>query len=95
MLKGGGKRREKFGLKADRREILGGEEKIKEKKRTEIQAKCHQNIAKFKMLRFSFKGGSFAFLFLFFSPFYPKFLDVVVGWGDFPWEPWTSQYKKR
>lgn len=39
------------------------------------------------MFRFSFKGGSFAFLFLFFFPFYPKFLDVVWGISltvDFP-----------
>lgn len=84
MLKGGGKRREKFGLKADRREILGGEEKIKEKK----GQKSKQNVTKISRNLKCFDFHSRGVLLLFFSfsfpPFYPKFLDVVVGWGGFP-----------
>jgi hypothetical protein len=74
MLGGGEREGEKFGLKADRREILGGEEKIKRKKDRNPSKKSPEYQGIFKMTSFFHSRGVLLLFFLFFPfPFIRSF----------------------
>lgn len=80
--------KEKFGPKAGRREILGGEEKNRKGQKTtqKTEPKYLQKITKINCF-VSFKGQFFAFLFisLFFSFFFPQRWGVGVFGPGVPW----------